>query len=168
VSETSTEGLRIRRAVRALVVDPAHRILLVRFEFPNRTIWATPGGGAEPGESDEQALRRELDEELGLLDVEIGPHIWNRTHIIPFLDGQWDGQQDRMFLVRVDPFEPAPRLTWDQLRTERLHEIRWWSLEELRRADDDHGVGFAPQRLPELFASLLVDGPPASPVDTGV
>lgn len=168
MSDPSTEGLRIRRALRALVLDPADRVLLVRFEFPGRSIWATPGGGAEPGETDEEALRRELDEELGLLDVEIGPHIWNRTHIVPFIDGQWDGQQDRMFLVRVDPFEPTPRLTWERLRAERLHEIRWWTLDELRQAVDDATVGFAPRRLPELFAELLADGPPASPVDTGV
>ena len=31
---------------------------------------------------------------------EIGPLIWTRLHIIPFVDGQWDGQRDRVYLVR--------------------------------------------------------------------
>ncbi|MFM7686187.1 MAG: NUDIX domain-containing protein, partial [Actinomycetota bacterium] len=46
----STDGLRIRDAVRALVLDPDDRILMVRFEFPDAgTRWALPGGGIEPG-----------------------------------------------------------------------------------------------------------------------
>jgi len=40
------------------VVDPADRVLLVRFEFPHWTGWATPGGGVDPGETDDEALRR--------------------------------------------------------------------------------------------------------------
>ena len=136
------ETLRIRSSVRALVLDPAGRVLLVRFEFPTATVWATPGGGQEPGEDDEATLRRELDEELGLADLEIGPHIWNRLHIIPFLDGRWDGQRDRVYLVRTPSFEPRPRLTWEQMQAERVHELRWWTPAELAAADTD--VVFAP------------------------
>ena len=164
--EPDLTGLRIRRSVRAVVLDPAERILLVRFEFPTVTVWATPGGGMEPGETEEETLRRELDEELGLTDVHIGPHVWSRVHVIPFLDGSWDGQRDQIHLVRVPTFEPVPRLTWDQLRSERVHELRWWTLDELR--DVGEGVRFAPRRLPELLAALLADGPPAAPLDTGV
>ncbi|MDP9465373.1 MAG: NUDIX domain-containing protein, partial [Actinomycetota bacterium] len=72
------EGLRIRQAVRALVIDPDQRVLLVRFEFPTATRWALPGGGLEPGEDHLDALRRELEEELGLVDAVIGPQIWHR------------------------------------------------------------------------------------------
>lgn len=165
--DSARRGLRIRRAVRAVVVDPADRILLVRFEFPTVTVWATPGGGVEPDESDVDALHRELDEELGLTDAAIGPHIWNRLHVIPFLDGSWDGQSDRIFEVRVPAFEPAPRLTWEQLRDERVHELRWWTLEELRAVTGER-VRFAPRRLAQLFADLLRDGPPPEPLDTGV
>ena len=40
--------LRLREAARAVILDPGGRILLVRFEFPDRSIWACPGGGLEP------------------------------------------------------------------------------------------------------------------------
>jgi len=161
------DRLRIRPAVRALVVDPDERVLLVRFEFPTRTIWATPGGGQEPGEDDEATVRRELDEELGLRDVEVGPHLWTRLHIVPFLDGSWDGQRERVYLVATPSFDPAPTLTWDQLRAERLHGLRWWTVAELLAAAGD-GVWFAPRDLPALVADVVANGPPATPLDIGV
>jgi 8-oxo-dGTP pyrophosphatase MutT (NUDIX family) len=160
-------GLRIRRAVRAAVLDPDDRIMLVRFEFPTVTVWATPGGGQEPGEDDEATLHRELDEELGLRDAVIGPHIWTRTVVIPFLDGSWDGQRDHVYLVRAPVFTPAPALTWEELLAERLHELRWWTASELDAAGAD-GVVFAPQRLPDLVTALLRDGAPGAPIDVGV
>ncbi|MFP5488715.1 MAG: NUDIX domain-containing protein, partial [Acidimicrobiia bacterium] len=108
--------LRFRSAVRALVLSPEHEVLLARFVFPNGVeIWALPGGGLEDGETPEDGLRRELYEELGLVDVEIGPHVWNREHIVPMRTGH-DGQRDRIHLVRVDRFDPTPTIGWDALR----------------------------------------------------
>jgi ADP-ribose pyrophosphatase YjhB (NUDIX family) len=37
----------LRVGIRALVVDGAARVALVRFDFPDRTVWAAPGGGVE-------------------------------------------------------------------------------------------------------------------------
>ena len=151
--------------MRAVVLDPADRVLLVRFEFPDVTLWATPGGGQEPGEDDEATLRRELDEELGFALAEIGPHVWTRLHVIPFIDGSWDGQRDHVYLVRTAEFEPQPSLTWEQMRAERVHELRWWTPDELRAAAD---VVFAPRALPDLVATLVTDGPPPTPFTVGV
>jgi 8-oxo-dGTP pyrophosphatase MutT (NUDIX family) len=168
--------LRIRFAARAVILDPDHRVLLVRWEFPDRpqlgypamSVWGTPGGGIEPDESVDTALRRELAEELGLDDVEIGPQVWERRHIIPFLDGRWDGQHDRFYLLDVDSFEPAPRLSVEQLRAENLMHIRWWTQDELATFVPTDTEFFAPRRLPELIRALLTDGVPIAPVDTGV
>ena len=156
--------LRIRPAARAVVLDPDGRILLVRFEFPTQTVWATPGGGIENGESHEDAIRRELEEETGLVDAQVGPPLWSRLHVIPFIGGQWDGQQEQYHLVRTPSFTPQPMLPWERLNAEYLFELRWWTLDELEQAD----VTFAPRRLPELVASLLRDGPPAVTIDVGV
>lgn len=155
---------RLRRAARAVVLDPDDRILLVCFQFPDRVVWATPGGGIHDGETDESAIRRELIEEAGLEGFELGPAIWTRTHNVPFGGGRWDGQAERIFLVRVPAFEPAPVLSWDELRAEGLSAIRWWEMDELETAD----ALFAPRRLPSLLRELLRDGPPPEPVDVGL
>jgi 8-oxo-dGTP pyrophosphatase MutT (NUDIX family) len=157
------DELRIRPAVRALVLDPDQRLLLVRFEFPDGTRWALPGGGLEPGESDHDALRRELAEELGLTDAVIGPHVWDRVHVIPFIDGKWDGQRERIYLVRVPAFEPQPQLSWEELRREHLHEVRWWQPHEVTI-----GLPFVPATLHDHLHRLLRDGPPNQPVDVGI
>ena len=67
------------------MLDPDDRILLVRFVNPEtgEEFWATPGGGLDPGEDFETGLRRELREETGLEDLEIGPVVWTRRHVFP-------------------------------------------------------------------------------------
>jgi 8-oxo-dGTP diphosphatase len=159
--------LRIRQAVRALVIDPANRVLLVRFEFPAATVWALPGGGIESGETPLAALHRELGEELGLVGAQIGPHVWTREHVVRFEHDEpgelWDGQRDQIHLVRTAAFEPTPQFDTATLAAERLHEIRWWTLPEIHAAQ----VLFAPRNLSHHLHHLVHHGPPSSPVHTG-
>jgi double-stranded uracil-DNA glycosylase len=115
-------GLPQRQNVRAAVVDGDDRILLLRYGDEYGSWWVTPGGGREEGETDEQTLRRELEEEIGLVDLEVGSLLWERTGWT--LDEPGFGSfLSRVYLVRVDRFEP-PHLT------EAL-ELRWFSIAEL-------------------------------------
>ena len=159
--------LRIRPAVRAILLDPADRILLVRFDFDGRTVWACPGGGIEGAEPDADALRRELDEEVGLTTFELGPCVWVREHVIPLFGGRWDGQRERFYVVRTPAFEPHPRFTAAELAAEGVVELRWWTVDALRSAD----TLFAPRRLPEVLGTLLAGGGAprdGDPLDVGV
>jgi double-stranded uracil-DNA glycosylase len=117
-------GLPQRQNVRAAVVDEQHRTLLLRYGDEYGDWWVTPGGGREKGESDEQTLRRELDEEVGLVEFEPGPLLWELNGWT--LDEPGFGSyRSRVYLVRVDRFDP-PHLT-------EAHELRWFSFEELKR-----------------------------------
>jgi len=156
--------VRLRPAVRALVVDDDERVALVRFQYPDRVVWATPGGGVEEGEDDRAALARELREELGLALAEpLDRHVWERTHVFPMTE--WDGQTERYYLVRTPAFEIAPGLSHEALRAEGVVDACWWSPAKL---DAAHDVVFAPRRLPTLLRELLRDGPSAPPLDVGV
>jgi TDG/mug DNA glycosylase family protein len=115
-------GLPRRENVRAALIDDQERILLLRYGDEYGDWWVTPGGGREPGETDEQTLRRELEEEIGLVDFEIGPLLWEREGWT--LDEPGFGSfLSRVYLVRVGRFEPP-------LLTEAL-ELRWFTLAEL-------------------------------------
>jgi TDG/mug DNA glycosylase family protein len=148
-----------REAVRAIVVDAAERVLLMRFESPatGEVWWATPGGGVEPGESDETALRRELLEEAGLRDPEIGPLVWLREHVLPWDRILWR-QRERFHLVRVDRHDAVPTI---DLTAEHVHGHRWWTLDELAATDER----LAPRALATRLRALLRDGPPPEPED---
>jgi ADP-ribose pyrophosphatase YjhB (NUDIX family) len=154
--------LPLREGVRAVVLDDDDRILLVHFQFPDWTLWATPGGGVEPGETLDVAIRRELLEEVGLVDVELGPIIWERTHIFPF--AEFSGQHERFFLVRTSTNVISPSFSQQELLAERLTAARWWSVQEIREASDER---FAPRQLASLLETLLRQGPPGELVDTG-
>jgi 8-oxo-dGTP pyrophosphatase MutT (NUDIX family) len=155
--------LPLRRAVRALVLDPDDRVLLVRFDWPDKQVWAPPGGGIDEGETPEQAIVRELAEECGLRDFELGPCMWTRTHWHTDFKG-WGGQTEQIYLVRTDRFEPAPEWTAEELASEGVSELRWLTLAEL----GDSRLIFAPRRLPTLVAELVEHGPVAQPVDVDV
>jgi 8-oxo-dGTP diphosphatase len=53
--------------VGAIITDAAGRLLLIRRgREPGKGLWSVPGGRVEPGETDEQAVIREVLEETGL------------------------------------------------------------------------------------------------------
>jgi 8-oxo-dGTP diphosphatase len=79
--------------------------------------WEFPGGKIEPGESPEQALRRELDEELGIQAV-VGAKIAHLRH-----NYRSGGAVDLQFFA-VHSFE-------GELVNQIFEEIRWAPLRDL-------------------------------------
>ncbi len=118
-----------RQAVRALVLDAEGRVLLVRFEHPvsGDAWWATVGGGIDPGESEEEALRREVREEAGLEEFEVGPLVHAREHTFPW-DRRLIYQSEQFFVVRVEAHDAAPTI---DVAEEGVTEVRWWTPAEL-------------------------------------
>lgn len=154
-----------RDAVRALVLDPDDRVLLVRFVHPKtcEEFWTTPGGGLAPGESLDAGLRRELREETGLVEFDRGPVVWTRRETFEWAEETLD-QSEQIVLVRVPSFEPRPELSAEQLAAEGVYELRWWALAEIEASD----ALFYPTRLAAFLRRLLERGPPPTPIDVGV
>lgn len=72
----------------AIPLDAAGRVILLRRGFePGRGLWTFPGGFIDLGESVEEAVHREADEEL-CLPIELGP-----------LVGVYSRAQERVVLI---------------------------------------------------------------------
>jgi ADP-ribose pyrophosphatase YjhB (NUDIX family) len=64
---SSPDAARVQ-CVGGVITDDGGRILLIlRGHEPGKGLWSIPGGRIEPGESDAEALVREMREETGLI-----------------------------------------------------------------------------------------------------
>jgi 8-oxo-dGTP diphosphatase len=92
-----------------------------RPDQPMALQWEFPGGKIEPGESPEQALARELDEELGIKAV-VGPRVTHIRH-----NYRHGGAVDLLFF--------AVREFTGEIDNRIFHQVRWTKLEELTNFD---------------------------------
>jgi 8-oxo-dGTP diphosphatase len=88
---------------------------------PMELKWEFPGGKIEPGETPEQALARELEEELGI-KAEIGAHVVGVRHTY-----RHGGAVDLQFFV-VHTFQ-------GELENRVFNDFRWVSLKSLPAYD---------------------------------
>ena len=159
-------SLRLRPAVRGLVMDPDNHVLMVRLVFEHGAFWVLPGGGIDDGEDHIDALHRELLEETGLVGATIDAPVWNRTHHFQLIDNngtEWRGQTETVYLVRTERFEPNPSFTEEELRAENLHEHRWWSISDMLAYDGDDK--FTPRDIASFLHVIVNDGVPTVPFE---
>jgi ADP-ribose pyrophosphatase YjhB (NUDIX family) len=155
------EGIvRLRPVARLVVLDPSDRILLFETKLPYTHVWMTPGGGLKAGESHADAARRELWEEVGVRDCDLGPCVWTVRFRFRHQNGVVD-QHERYFVVRLrsDDVDDANREALE--RTEIIRH-RWWTCGELQNAAED----FRPRDLAELLPSIIAGDYPAVPIVT--
>ena len=91
--------------------------------------WEFPGGKIEPDEAPEQALRRELNEELAV-DADIGPHITTATY-------EYNHATIELATYSCTIVNGTPQLTDHD-------EIRWVTAEEARE------LNWAPADIPTV------------------
>lgn len=113
---------RTIRVVGAMLEDEGGRYLITQ-RPPTSSLpllWEFPGGRVEEDESDEEALARELREEMGI-DVLIGEEAMHTHHEYPHYDIDF-----RVFRCRLVPKA-------QDIQHLRVHDHRWVTLEEMNR-----------------------------------
>jgi len=128
--------------------DPAVIMLVVRGDrcllghsqrFPNVTMYSTLAGFVEPGESLEEAVRREVKEETGVL---VGRVAYHSSQPWPFPSSIMLGFHGEGLTedIRIDP--------------EELRDARWFSRAEIR---DHQAHGFNLPRVDSIARRLIED-----------
>ncbi|MEO3875386.1 NUDIX domain-containing protein [Nonomuraea sp. B12E4] len=151
-----------RRAARVAVLDPAGAIFMFRYDNEEVGVhWSMPGGGMDPGETTLQAARRELREETGWTDIEIGALLclWEHDYT---REGVPVRQHEHIYLGRAPRREPVGELSAAHA-ADGIQRWRWWTPGDL--SGDTEPLW--PPQLPELLAGVRRDGPPARPIDLG-
>ncbi len=152
-----------RPAARCVLLDRQGRVLLIRAEDPidpHKPEWLEiPGGGMGWNEDSGAAALRELHEETGIADVEMGPCVWVQQTEYTFAGYRFESD-DRIHVAWCDGGEYDPQ-GLEALEAAAFLGARWWSLAELLAAPEPT----VPARLREFLADLVDGRLPAEPID---
>jgi 8-oxo-dGTP diphosphatase len=150
--------VRLRKTAGAVLLDPAHRVLLFEFVMPpnfiggTRHFWATPGGAIDPGEDVLDAVAREVIEETGIKGVDIGDELWFGSNRI-VLNGEPIETLERFFHLR-SPTAQLGATNWTDLEKQIMRAHRWWTVPELIAAKET----IFPPRFGYLVEHFLAHG----------
>jgi RimJ/RimL family protein N-acetyltransferase/8-oxo-dGTP pyrophosphatase MutT (NUDIX family) len=137
---------RKRAIAQMLVRDPDDRVLLCQLTY--KTDWDLPGGVVEVGESPQEAVSREVKEELGL---DIGAGVLLLTDWLP----PWSGWDDALCLV-FDGGVQDPSVTADAvLQAREIRSAHFCTLGEVR----EHCADFTARRIEAALARVHGSGP---------
>lgn len=154
-----------RTAARVVLLAADGRVLLLRGSDPADAAkgwwWEIPGGGIDGGETTAQAAQRELREEAGVLDAEVGPIVWVQRSRFRFGGFHFD-QFEHIHVAWCD----AVTETWQPHGLEALEQLafsgqRWWTVDDLLASDDR----VLPVRLREVLPDLVGGRLPHEPID---
>jgi 8-oxo-dGTP pyrophosphatase MutT (NUDIX family) len=154
-----------RSVVRAVVLDRHDRVLLFHTRDPYYpelgTWWELPGGGIEPGETDREAVVRELAEETGIAITpdQVGPPNWRRRATFRYR-GQRRVNNEVIVLVRLPM--AGPTVVGDarvELENEDYFDYRWFPAAEVLVSTDRFYPGQLPGLLGPFLAGEEIDEP---------
>ena len=152
-----------RPAARVVLLDREGRIFLVNAEDPLDPFkppwWEIPGGGIDWGEDSATAAARELVEETGIEEVEMGPIIWTQ-HVQFTFGGYFFDSHEKIHVAWCDGGDYRPRHL-EALEAAAFRGARWWALDDLMASDEP----VLPALLREHLGPIVAGDLPVEPID---
>jgi 8-oxo-dGTP pyrophosphatase MutT (NUDIX family) len=140
-----------------LLLNPEDEILLLKGRLPSAPsapgVWFTVGGGVEPGETLEEAARREILEETGFTVGDVGEVLWRSEQRVADRRGRPILIREAFMLARCAGGAPS-REGWVALEREFVDDIRWWPLDDLSATDEPVYPPDLALKLTELLKTL--------------
>lgn len=108
----------------ALIVNDKNETLLLKRGVKSKNeggFWSQPGGAVEFGEAVEEAVKREIREELGV-EIDLIRFLCFTNHIINSENQHWVTMSYLGKIIKGEPQNLEPR---------KIEEIKWFSLDNL-------------------------------------
>lgn len=159
-----TDGYRHRHTARVVLLDPDDRVFLICYQAARdidparpgfRAFWYTPGGGLEAGETHEQAAARELLEEVGVREAQVGACIARRDSVNTFFQIP-SITHECYFPVRL-PDATVDTSMLAETERDPILDTRWWTLAELESTTEI----LVPHQLVTLVRGFLGNALPS-------
>jgi len=154
--------MKVRKSSRAIVINEENQIFLFKYKFDylaeDKAIWITPGGGLEEEESFEDALKRELFEEMGVKITESCPEVYYRNPVYTLKNGEKVQSVEKFFLVIFEE-QTFSFEHWTESEKKRMLEGKWWSIEEIVQSEDEFFAEDIVRIMTELSGGRIPGAP---------
>lgn len=150
--------LPLRLGVGAIVLNKENRVFVGKRRDNPVNKWQMPQGGVNAGEELIDAMKRELQEETGIKNIEILKEVngWSEYELPDYLlgkiwKGKYRGQKQKWFVVRFLGSDSEINL---QTSNPEFIEWQWLDIENLPKVIVDFKKKVYEKLLPEIKSSI--------------
>jgi len=152
------EKLPLRLGVGAIVLNKKNKVFVGKRKDNPVDKWQMPQGGVNAGEELIDAMKRELEEETGIKNIEILKEIdgWSQYELPKYLlgkiwKGKYRGQKQKWFVVRFLGNDNEINL---EVSKPEFIEWRWLDIESLPGVIVEFKKKVYEELLPKIKASI--------------